>query len=847
MSEEFRTIHDLIAAQCEARHSACAMVTPSGQDVSFTELDSHIVRLMRQLAGLGVRRGDRVAVVLPTGPEFGVVFLATTSVATCAPLNPGYTRDEFDFYLRDVNASLLILPVGMNCVAEAVAEALEIPVARLQMADERGAMCPSLQGAPETAPTMALLEDVALVLHTSGTTSRPKIVPLSHRNITASVADVARVTELTEADRCLHAMPMFHIGGLIDLTLTPLAVGGVVLYSGAFTSDAFFASLSDLKPTWFQCVPTMLQEILDTAPKTVSSHSLRLIRSVAAALPEETRTAVVDLFGVPVIETFGMTEAAPLITSTTVTDRRVGSVGRSVRPEICIFGPDGQVLPADEIGEIALRGINVITAYENNPAANAVGFRDGWFLTGDLGFLDSDGYLYLRGRSKEVINRGGQKVSPSEVDAALMGHPGVHQVASFALPHKTLGEEVAVFVVAKSGVELEAEEVGRFAEGVLANYKVPRVIRVVDAIPKGPIGKMQRHKMPGVLATDATTASQGEDSAILLAVLEESQVILKEQDVQGADNFFALGGNSLLAVRLCDALSKRVGRQVPATLVFRTQSLARLAAAILAGDFDEGRAVVQLQGPKVSAGAVALPALFSINTTGDYTRLAPYLDPGRPVYNANIFGLTHHFAGSVSKLSIENLAVPIAAELQTINSGGICHILAFCQDGPLAVEVARQIVAAGHSPPHICLIDSFFQPLTGTPGHVLRNAIMLGIPYIRTKLREWFPRQSAGKKFVEMSPEERLVLMPKMQLDRELYKRYVELFTDYRPQPYEGPVSLLVSQEWGKADFSHVYRLAGDALDLRMLKGLHSNLFDVPRISDLGQALEDAMRAVSQS
>jgi acyl-CoA synthetase (AMP-forming)/AMP-acid ligase II len=335
------------------------------------------------------------------------------------------------------------------------------------------------------------------VLHTSGTTSRPKIVPLRQVNITASAYHIAESLALTEADVCLNIMPLFHIHGLIAATLASLAAGGEVVCTPGFNAFRFFAWFEQARPTWYTAVPTMHQAILQLAPRhreLIRGSRLRFIRSSSASLPPQVMLALEQAFGVPVIEAYGMTEASHQMASNPLPPRprHAGSVGVAAGPEIAIMDEHGTLLPPGALGEVVIRGRNVTAGYEGNDAANAAAFTHGWFRTGDQGTLDEQGYLRLTGRLKELINRGGEKVSPLEVDAVLMDHPAVAQCLSFALPHPMLGEEVAAAVVLREGAAADERALRDFAAGRLAPFKVPRRIVFLDEIPKGATGKLQR-------------------------------------------------------------------------------------------------------------------------------------------------------------------------------------------------------------------------------------------------------------------------------------------------------------------------------------------------------------------
>jgi acyl-CoA synthetase (AMP-forming)/AMP-acid ligase II len=422
--------------------------------------------------------------------------------ATTAPLNPAYRADEFDFYLSDLNAKALVIQQGMDSPAREAAAARGIPVIELTpLADGAAgdfffAPPDGLSGAP-ALPGYAEAEDVALVLHTSGTTARPKIVPLRQRNITASAYHIGESLALTPDDVCLNIMPLFHIHGLIAAVLASLAAGGAVVCTPGFNAFKFLPWLQAVRPSWYTAVPTMHQAILGIATRhggQVERGRLRFIRSSSASLPPQVMEALEAAFGVPVIESYGMTEAAHQMASNPLppASRFAGCVGIAAGPEIAIMDDDGGILPPNAVGEVVIRGPNVTAGYENNPQANAKAFTAGWFRTGDQGTLDERGYLRLTGRLKEIINRGGEKISPLEVDTVMMDHPAVAQIVTFAMPHDKLGEDVAAAVVLKDDATATEQELKAFAALRLAPYKVPRTFVFLVEIPKGATGKLQR-------------------------------------------------------------------------------------------------------------------------------------------------------------------------------------------------------------------------------------------------------------------------------------------------------------------------------------------------------------------
>jgi acyl-CoA synthetase (AMP-forming)/AMP-acid ligase II len=493
------TIQDLLKA---GKDDATALSAPGGVPLTYRALRAHVADVVRALNAQGIGANDRVAIVLDNGPEMAAAFLGIASAATAAPLNPSYRAEEFEFYLTDLNAKLLVVAQGKDSPAIGVAQKLGVPIARLVPTPEKGAGSFGLDFSEANArsgatPRAATPDDIALVLHTSGTTSRPKIVPLAHKNIAASASNIRKTLSLTASDRGLVIMPLFHIHGLIAALSAPLSAGGEVCCSPGFNALKFFSWFTEVRPTWYTGVPTMHQAILLRAannPDALNDHRLRFIRSSSSALPPTVIAQLERVFEVPVVEAYGMTEATHQMASNPLppATRKPGTVGPSGGPEIRVVDETGTTVPHGATGEIVIRGPNVMREYENNPKANADAFYDGWFRTGDQGVMDEDGYVAITGRLKEIINRGGEKISPREVDEIIMEHPAVHQCVTFAMPHEMLGEEVAAAIVLKQGTEATDRELRDFASSRLAPFKVPRKILILTEIPVGATGKLQR-------------------------------------------------------------------------------------------------------------------------------------------------------------------------------------------------------------------------------------------------------------------------------------------------------------------------------------------------------------------
>ena len=481
---------------------APALVVPGGPVITYAQLRELIEEASLGLASFGIGPGDRVAMVFPSGPEAIVLFLAAANIATACPLNPAYTETEFRYYLEDTGARFLLVLPNDTAPARAALDdtgaVIEVEIdrdGRLRMQSNRvrrttGAVLPASE------------DEVALLLHTSGTTSRPKGVPLRHRNLTASVANIVTSYELGPGDVSLCVMPLFHVHGLVASALATLASGGTVVVPRRFSPMAFWPLARDIRPTWFTASPTPHQLVLMRAEKhrPAGAERLRFVRSCSSALSPSLMAQMEKRFGVPVLEAYGMTEASHQMASNPLPPepRFPGSVGKGTGVEIAVLDEQGNLLQPGAAGEVGIRGANVIDAYENNPQANALAFADGWFRTGDQGVLGADGYLRLLGRIKELINRGGEKIAPREIDEVLESHPAVKEAVAFGVAHETWGEEVAAAVVLSDSVTEKA--LIAHCRTQLAEFKVPRRIYIVESIPRTATGKVQRRHVAEQLA-----------------------------------------------------------------------------------------------------------------------------------------------------------------------------------------------------------------------------------------------------------------------------------------------------------------------------------------------------------
>lgn len=488
-----KTIRNMINQQND---DLIFLTSEKNEKLSYGEFKIFNEKISRQLAATNIINSDRAAIVLPNGPLMASSFLSISSYMSAAPLNPSYKQEEFEFYLDDLKPKFLLVEPNSKSLAVIAAKNLNIPVFEMKISDNRPLGTFELFD-KETNYKNPNDYDEALVLHTSGTTSRPKIVPLSNLNIFTSAVNISKSLKLTADDHCLNIMPLFHIHGLIAVLSASAKVGASVCASNGFNALKFLDLAETQNITWYSGVPTMHQAILLRAQKNsdkAKKLNLRFIRSSSASLPPAIFEQLNDIFQTPVIEAYGMTEATHQMASNPLPPaiQKPGLVGMPAGPEICIMNDKNEKLSQGEIGEICIKGDNVTNGYENNPEANKQSFVNDWFRTGDEGFFDEDGYLKISGRLKEIINKGGEKISPLEVDNILMDFPPIDQALCFGYKDKMLGEDIAVAIKLKENKSCTEDDIKSYANEKLAKFKIPKKIFIVEDIPKGATGKLQR-------------------------------------------------------------------------------------------------------------------------------------------------------------------------------------------------------------------------------------------------------------------------------------------------------------------------------------------------------------------
>jgi amino acid adenylation domain-containing protein len=588
------TVHGHVHQHAAGQPDSPAILAAGRPPLTYGQLDGQIRYVGQRLRLAGLLAEDRVAVVLPDGADAAVAVLAVAANAVCAPLNPAYSSREFETYLSALRAKALLVPQGIASPAIGVARALNMRILHLVSNEAAAAGLFSLTGDGEIDSDdqrIAAGSDTALLLFTSGTTARPKLAPLTHRQLCVSANHIGSALELTPADCCLGVMPLYHIHGLSTL-FASLISGSSYVGMDAFSPDGFAAALDAFQPTWYSAAPAIHRAVLDGAKllhRDLRKSGLRFIRSASAPMPLQLIADMEGAFGVPVIEAYGMTEAAPQIASNRLPPFKCkpGSVGTAAGPDVAIMDEAGRMLPAGESGEVVIRGPNVIAGYDGGSDANG-SFTAGWLRTGDLGHLDADGYLFLAGRLDDVINRGGEKITPAAIETVLLEHPDVVEAVVFAVPHAVLGESVAAAVVPRPGYRGErlVEQIRSFAAGRLARFEVPQQIFIVGQIPLAPAGKVSRKYLAQTLVLDGGLHSVAAMDRTAARNATERRVAEIFAEVLGGDapgihaDFFALGGHSLAAMQVLARLRQIFQTTLPIDAVFVNPTVARLAERI---------------------------------------------------------------------------------------------------------------------------------------------------------------------------------------------------------------------------------------------------------------------------
>ena len=840
-----------VLAELAARApSAPALLAPHRAPLTYAALWGLVQATAMALNGLTSDAGGPVLMLMPSGPEAAAVFLAIASCAACAPLNPALRGRELEARLAALRPSAAVVATDAPEDVRASLRKLNCPVVTAEpgaAASAAGAF--ELKGAkPAPSARFAQGQDVALILTTSGTTALPKLVPLTHANLAASARAIAGWLKLSPADRCLAVMPLFHIHGLIGSVLSSIFAGGSVVCAGAFRAARFFDDVEAFQPSWYTAVPTIHQAVLTQARRdpTRAARSFRFIRSCSAALAPSTAAELERIFGAPVVEAYGMTEATHQIACNPLPPRgrKPGSVGLPTGTEIKIVRADGASAASGETGEVLVRGPGLSVGYLGNPPG-AEAFAGGWFHTGDIGRLDEEGYLFLDGRIKEVINRAGEKIAPREIEEAVLEHPAIAEAAAFALPDRRLGETVGLAVALRDGASAREEELREFVAERLSRAKVPRRVVVVPSIPKGPTGKPQRiglAKTLGLEGVQPPAPPPGKrDPAVEAALTALWRQVLRFDQIRPEDDFFELGGDSLAAAELALRVERLTGARLSPAAVFNAPSLGEFAALVACDD-------ARLREPRVAvvqAGGARRP-FFCVSAGPMYRALARAIGPERPflsLYCPDARTLPRPYR-------IEDLAAYHIETMRDVQSEGPYLLAGWCASGIVAYEMAVQLSERGERVGALVLFDAA-NPAAAPRAHAplakeerappasAGDPIAAQARWAATCLR----RMAAA---VSCAASVRLRLPARLRdadIARDLALR------GYAPRPYRGPVVIFRRSERLAGRYLEP-RLGWDGLietpEVHRTPGGHQAMFVEPQVADVAATIRVRIEAAER-
>jgi acyl-CoA synthetase (AMP-forming)/AMP-acid ligase II/thioesterase domain-containing protein len=848
LSEGTVFFDELLVRAAEERQDE-ALLAPGRTPLTFAELLNRAGAVAGSITDTGLGRNDVVATVMADGPDLLTSILGVAAVAICAPVNPALRKTEMESCLRRLGARALIVDRSADSPAREIAEELGISVFDAERAFSFSAPTGTLTGGRDS--------DIAVLLETSATTGKPRLVPLTHLNLRAMAANTRQILQLTEQDRFLSMMPLFHLTGLLS-SLATLLAGGSVVSTAGFDAGMFVSWLEQFHPTWYTATPTLhhaIVPLMETRPDVLARFPLRFVRSIGAPLPRDLRTALERVLGAPVLEGYGLTEAG-MVTSNAPPPRKrkPESVGQSGGVEIAIL----------DDGEIAVRGPAVIHGYYHNAAADRSAFRNGWLLTGDAGHLDDEGFLFVTGRIKDIINRGGEKVLPAEIDEVLAAHPSVSEAVAFGVAHATLGEDVAAAVVLVPGARRAEKELRRFASQRLAGFKVPRRIIFVDAIPKGPTGKAQRAALAERFHAIEASLAQNPDQPLTPVEKKLEKIwtrILRVEEAGVHDDFFQAGGDSLALTLLLTEIECEFG--VEESLIhnsefFLTPTIKTLADAIARG---MNGATVKERSPLIALQPLGSRSPFFCIPGADenpyyFLDLASGVGRDQPFYALR----DPQPLEERGAYTLEEHAGRFASAIRLVQPHGPYTLGGHCYGGILAYEAARQLIASGEQ---VSLLALFEVPTPGYPKLVrnwrnyLEQSKRLLAELARGEIRQtWTDVRSHGRVVMGLLKKKGRVLGWRRSADIGLPLKAKRTCSNeragrtYQPKPLHCKVvHFLAADEAHSTLVLDDPRLGwrdyvGPGFSTESVPGIADGIFKQPNVPELASKLRDLLDGV---
>jgi acyl-CoA synthetase (AMP-forming)/AMP-acid ligase II/thioesterase domain-containing protein/acyl carrier protein len=863
-----KTFGDILGGFAQATPDAPAIIAEGRTPLTYRELVLQSDRIRERLNSMGFGRGDRIAIVGRSDAATAALITAVVTGATAMPMNPELSIAEFVVYLRDLKARAVAIDADLDTAARAAAAKIGLPVLEYERigSDVAGMIDirPGTVVGTATRPDPAEPDDLVLVLMTSGTTTNSKLIPITHRQLIIKADRYARALDIRPTDRLLNLMPLFHGHGLQGAVFTSYYTGGSFLMLPAFSADEFFRLISTQAPTWYTGSYTFHHAICQAAPdhaEELKKSCLRVVRVGSGLLEAKIANELEGHLGALVLSNYSCTEVS-LICSAPLppVPRRSGTVGRPLEDgnEVAIMGPDKQLLPPGKRGEVVVRSADVFTGYENDPATNAECFVDGWYRTGDEGVFDDDGYLTLTGRIKDIINRGGEKITPLEVDGALKSHPDVADAMTFPIPHVTLGEEVAAAVIPAPGSDFTDEVLSKYLRGRLAPFKVPRRFVIVDKFPMGPTGKIPRRGLAEAFGLTAASAAARPErvpddrpATPLEAKLQRLWTEVLRLDRVGLhEDFFMLGGDSLQAVELFLRIEREFGRRLPRSVLFEAGTVAKMAQTI--EEIVPSPCLVPIQ-PKGNR-----PPFFCVHDANgevlNYRDLAHLVGDAQPFYGIQCRGLDGE---EEPFTNVDDMAGHYVREIKKIQPVGPYYIGGYSFGGRVAYVMAQQMRAAGEEIAFLGLLDVYSQagqhrarlrdwfahhqtrlkglPVSRMPAYLLLRVSNFALMVYMTSRRKsysaaWHFYKSRGKAL----PRFLYLPVPANDMVR----------ASYRARPYDGDATLFKAERyaWTHADqHEGWHRLIKGKLTIRPISGRHYEIVKPPHVRTLAAELADAL------
>lgn len=846
-----------------------AIYLSTNKSMNYKQLAEQINKLSKELCELGFGLNRRIAVAMPHGPEAMIAFYAVASIATVVPLNHNCLVTELKNYITLAKVDAIIAKEGHSApVTQAAAEA-GIPVIIMETNGE-GDFQYSLDVVVPQQPDNDLYHenDIAVVLFTSGTTSTPKVVPLTHANLIKTVETTSQIFDSKEDDRCISVTPLFHIYGIIGPLLSAAVTGSSVICLPSFNPQEFFRILRELQITWYAASPAIHHAVAEYAERIgvdSSDYALRLIRSGSAPLPLKVAEKLEKYFNAVVVQGYGLTETSGLATCNPPIPEKMKkeSVGLVIGCEIGIIDEQGKFLPQAMVGQIVIRGESVIKGYENVDDNGQVFLENGWFATGDQGYFDEDGHLFITGRIKEMINRGGTKISPYEVEEVLSRHADVVEAAVFAAPHPYLGEIPMALAVLRPSSLLTAEHLKNFLRDKISLSKLPVQILFTAQIPKSANGKIQRRllyryiqnhpeEFPPAFLEFAEAGETEYNNATEKILADIWCDLLKIDHVNKTDDFFEVGGDSLMAEMLFAEIERVLAIKLPADNILAHRTLQELAAEICqenksTKDFDY---VVPINTTGI------YPPLFCIHNVGGdvltYRKLADYLGKNHTVYGLSLNLETKKLQHPVR---IVDLAAFYIQEMRAVQPNGPYFVAGHSLGGLIAYEISRQLHAQNQEVALLAMLDTRllnkkrrkalwkklkhnYQKLTAVP----LNQIL---QYLRQKTLDEIERMKV-KRFMRHYPAPLDLTLNKPALKKSILRYAIRY---YKPESYSGTITYFNAEEENKNYCEETInawaKLAGK-IEVVPINATHSSIVTDPAVKELACKLSEAIQAASE-